>query len=126
MAVAIAALAGGRDNVNVYYHVDINSYLDTGVNPIGPGAPFHVAEDPNADNLIYESQVRAKIEKLLVAKGYRIADADSADYWLAFKYGATSGSGVNTGLRQDGFGEASREFRQAAGRAGCTVHIKAG
>lgn len=91
LAVAIAALAGGCDNVNVYYHVDINSYLDTGVNLIAPGTPFHVAEDPNADNLIFESQVRAKIEKLLVANGYRIADADSADYWLAFKYGADSG-----------------------------------
>ncbi len=70
------------------YQVKINGYSDPG-SPAGfaPGASFLVLESSTAANPLLEREIKAKIERLLILRGFSLAPLERADYVLMFTYG---------------------------------------
>ncbi|MBN2129061.1 MAG: hypothetical protein JW741_06165 [Sedimentisphaerales bacterium] len=82
-----------------YYRVGVNAYLDASrFQKIPDGSSFYVIGDPNTANPLLRDEVKAKIEKLIVSKGYRTASPESADYWLFFGAHMDSGKEIQ-GIR---------------------------
>lgn len=76
------------------YSVAVNGYSATGqVVRIPDGASISVVTDSNVPNPILEKEVAAKIDKLLVERGYRTS-AEKPDYYLLFDYGIDAGRTV--------------------------------
>lgn len=77
------------------YHVKVNGYLDSpAAQTISSGVSFAVLLDKNAKNPIFEKEIKAKIENLLMKKGYRIASSERADFLLDFVYAMSAGRTV--------------------------------
>ncbi|MFA5114808.1 MAG: DUF4136 domain-containing protein [Candidatus Omnitrophota bacterium] len=76
-----------------YYAVTVNDYLDITEtpDPIPAGASFCVLANKNENNPILDNEIKAKIEKLLVESGYKIASYEKADFYLSFSYSVSSG-----------------------------------
>lgn len=72
--------------------VRVNGFTSTGIALQLPAhASIAVAEDPNAQNPIFEKEIAGKIQKLLSSKGYSVPSSEKAEYNLAFHYGIDSG-----------------------------------
>jgi len=50
------------------------------------GASFCVIENRNAQNPLFEAEIKSKIEKLLRLKGYNIVAYEQAEFYLSFNY----------------------------------------
>ena len=74
------------------YLVHINGFLDTaGSQAIAPGICLFIVEEDENENPIFHREVKQKISKLLLAKGFTLCPPESADYQLLFGYGVDSG-----------------------------------
>lgn len=83
--VALAATGCDRS-----YRVQFNGYSEL-AEPIGRYVPIHVATDPNAENLIFQKQIKAKTERLLHGEGYTVAESsEAAAYEIVFRVGTRS------------------------------------
>ncbi len=69
--------------------IQTTGFLDRSLEPSGlkQEALFTVQINEGAPNPILESEIRDKIEKLLLRRGYRLAKPDQARYLLQFSYG---------------------------------------
>jgi hypothetical protein len=63
-------------------------YLDraSGVTALTKGTAFAVMENAQAENPIFDREVKGKLEKMLTKRGYRIAPPETADYLLTYGY----------------------------------------
>jgi hypothetical protein len=63
-------------------------YLDraSGIQALPKGAAFAVVENAQAANAIFDREVKRKIEKLLMMRGYRVDAPDKADFFLSYSY----------------------------------------
>ena len=68
-------------------------FLDrtAGVTALAKGATVAVVENSQAENPIFDREVKGKIEKLLARRGYRAAAAGKADYILTYGYSISPG-----------------------------------
>jgi hypothetical protein len=80
--VILLALTGCAAN----YRVVTNTYLDQSTGLWPPNASFAVVTNPSVPNPIFDREVKAKIEKLLRAKGYKVTSLAEADYQILFSY----------------------------------------
>ncbi len=86
LTIAGMVAAGCRSS----YRVQFNGYSEL-AEPISRQVPIHVATDPNAENLIFQRQVRAKAERLLQGEGYTLAESpEKATYEIVFRVGMTT------------------------------------
>ncbi|MEW6101715.1 MAG: membrane lipoprotein lipid attachment site-containing protein [Candidatus Omnitrophota bacterium] len=78
------------------YRVKVNGYLSPGrdVVYLPSGASFYVLPEQNSRNLIFESEIKSKIEALLSEKGFRILPREQADFYLTYIYSPGSGRQV--------------------------------
>lgn len=93
--IALVALVSG-----CAVNVRTTGFLDRrpGTSAPSPGSSFAVLENNQAANPILDREIRFKIEKLLLARGYRIAAREQALYALTFDYNISPGlrTGVTT------------------------------
>jgi hypothetical protein len=69
------------------YRVQVNGFSDPDyAGRMAPRAKFHVRENPQAENPLFEKEIRLKIEKMLQSKGFIIGNADTADFLCTFQY----------------------------------------
>lgn len=68
-------------------------FLDSasGVTALPKGAAFAVRENSQAENPIFDREVKGKIEKMLTNRGYRIAAPEKAGYLLTYGYSISPG-----------------------------------
>jgi hypothetical protein len=86
--LALVALAAAGCSPS--YRVEFNGYSEL-TEPISRQAPIHVATDPNAENLIFQRQIKAKAERLLQGEGYTLAESpEKATYEIVFRVGTTT------------------------------------
>ncbi|MFA6216753.1 MAG: hypothetical protein WDL87_03770 [Candidatus Omnitrophota bacterium] len=80
-----------------YYHVKVNGYLDSSwpQQHLRTGSSFCVLANKNARNPILETEIKSKIESLLIRQGYLIAAYEKADFYLSFMYTMSSGRVVS-------------------------------
>lgn len=72
------------------YRVHVNGFSERG-RQIGDNASVYVSEDPNAQNPIFDKEIKAKIEELLKWYDYVPASAiEQSDYRLVFQLGMGS------------------------------------
>jgi hypothetical protein len=69
------------------YQAQVNGYTDTSGPLLAPGDSLLVIEDQKAADPLLEKEIKAKIDNLVVQKGYRLAPDDRAQYYLFFAYG---------------------------------------
>jgi hypothetical protein len=70
------------------YTIKVNGYTDPGTpGQLRPGASFFVMENKEAKNVLLETEIKAKLHKLLVTQGYSVTTFEKADYCLFFGYG---------------------------------------
>jgi hypothetical protein len=69
--------------------IQTTGFLDRSLEPSGlkQGGLFAVQLNEGAPNPILDTEIRDKIEKLLLRRGYRIAEPDQAKYLIQFSYG---------------------------------------
>lgn len=88
LILAFAALTGA--GCTSAYRVQVNGYSEL-TEPLDRTAPTYVATDPNAENLIFLRQIKAKAERALQAEGYVVAEtSEKATYEIAFRVGMVS------------------------------------
>jgi hypothetical protein len=87
--LAIVVIGCGLSGCANYYKVKVNGYTGPGTTgEIKPGGTFFVMENKEAKNPLLEQEIRAKITRLLEARGYPVTTKfDKADYYLFFGYG---------------------------------------
>lgn len=94
-------------------------YADRGGASLAAGGTFAVLSNAPAANPLLDREVKGKIEKLLLRRGYRLAAPDKAGYHLTFGYG------IQPGLRSGTvttFGPPQTEIRRIPdGRGGVTT-----
>jgi hypothetical protein len=72
--------------------VRVNGFTSTGTALQLPAhTSIAVAEDPNAQNPIFEKEIAGKIQKLLSSKGYSLPSSEKTEYNFTFHYGIDSG-----------------------------------
>jgi len=77
------------------FEVRVNGFTPTGTAlQLPPHSSIAVAEDPNAQNPIFEKEIAGKIQKLLNSKGYATPPFEKANFYLTFQYGIDSGRTV--------------------------------
>ena len=73
---------------NSYYSVMVNGYTDPGTPaPVKPGGSFFVIENQETKNPLLEKEIKEKLIKLLLIRGYPVTTFEKADYYLLFGYG---------------------------------------
>ncbi len=78
------------------YNIKVNGYTDPGTPAeVKPGGSFCVIENKEAKNPLLEAEVKGKITKLLVTRGYPVTTFEKADYYLFFGYGMGEPRSVN-------------------------------
>lgn len=79
-------------------NIRTTGFLDrsAGVSAPPKGAAFAVLENEQAVNPILDREIRFKIEKLLLRRGYRIAVEEQALYVLTFSYSLSPGLRLGT------------------------------
>jgi len=74
------------------YRVRVNGYLNLPQGKsLAPNSAICVIENEEANNPIFEKEIRKKIEYLLSNAGYSLRDFESADYYLMISYGISDG-----------------------------------
>ncbi len=96
------------------YRVHFNGYSELS-EPPDRDAPVYVATDPNAENLVFQRQVKDKAKRLLDAEGYAVAEApESAAYEITFRVGTMARETIDrtpmVGLRGGFYGGYSRGY----------------
>lgn len=87
------------------YEVRVNGYTDPAQPAaITPGATFSVIENKEAKNPLLEKEITAKINKLLLERGYRLVPAQQADYFLLYSYGIGAGGAASVTMPSFGVG----------------------
>jgi len=70
------------------FTIKVNGYTDPGTpGMVKPGDSFCVIENQEAKNPLLEKEIKEKINKLLLARGYPVTTFEKADYYLFFAYG---------------------------------------
>jgi hypothetical protein len=70
------------------YTIKVNGYTDpSAAAQVNPGGSFCVMENKEAKNPLLEAEVKGKITKLLLTRGYPVTSFEKADYYLFFGYG---------------------------------------
>jgi len=87
------------------YRIRFNGYLETAQPPFELQSSFCVLENKDARNPIFDSQIRSKIEKLLLKKGYTLKPADKADFLVSFTFVTGPGQTVTDVRREYTLGE---------------------
>jgi len=77
-----------------YYKIRVNGFSDKDVSVLNPGTSVFVVENPNAENPLFEREIKSKIIKLLEKHGYQVSTFDEADYLLDYDYQIGSGRAV--------------------------------
>ena len=79
------------------YEITTNAFLSAaaGVAKIPEGATFSVLENEDAPNLIFDREIKGKIERMLDRSGYRIESREEADYFLTYYYSMDPGEVVS-------------------------------
>jgi hypothetical protein len=68
--------------------VRVNGYTDPGSPAqLQPGGAFFVMENQGAKNPLLEREIKEKLHKLLLTRGYPTTTYEKADYYLFFGYG---------------------------------------
>ena len=87
MLAIVAACTTGCSTV---YRVHVNGYCER-AEPVAQDACIYVVADPNAQNPIFQREVKRKMERLLEDYGYACVEAKgAADYLLGFQVGMDS------------------------------------
>jgi hypothetical protein len=88
LAVLVIGLwLSGCSSVSTYT-IKVNGYTDPGTpGLIKPGGSFYVVENQEAKNPLLEKEIKEKIIKLLLTRGYPTTTFEKADYYLFFAYG---------------------------------------
>ena len=82
--VALMLLCGGCTPA---YRIHINGFSDPDYEGrLAPQATFHVQENLQAENPLFEKEIRKKIEKMLQSRGFLISNTEKADFFCAFHY----------------------------------------
>ncbi len=88
LTLAFAVLTG--TGCTSAYRVQVNGYSEL-TEPLDRTAPMYVAADPNAENLIFQRQIKAKAERALQAEGYVVSEtSEKATYEIALRVGTVS------------------------------------
>jgi hypothetical protein len=96
VALIVGILAAGGC-AGARYQVQVNGYTEGQAATVWPpGATFVVLDNKEAQNPLLEQEIKAKVERLLNQRGYRLAPLGQAAYVLAFTYG--SGAAARTSL----------------------------
>ena len=78
------------------YTIRVNGYTDPAAPAlINPGASFYVMENQEVKNPLLETEIKEKINKLLLTRGYPTTTFEKADYYLFFAYGMGEPRTVN-------------------------------
>lgn len=88
LTLTLTALAGA--GCTSACRVQVNGYSEL-TEPLDRTASMYVATDPNAENLIFQRQIKTKAEKILRAEGYTVAEtSEKATYEITFRLGTVS------------------------------------
>jgi hypothetical protein len=73
-----------------------NGYLDVtkGAFSLSKGNSFFVVPNSNSQNTLFDKEIKAKIEKLLITNGYIIKSDNEAQYFLTYNYSIDNGKTV--------------------------------
>jgi hypothetical protein len=70
------------------YTIKVNGYTDPAAPAqVRPGGSFFIIENPEAKNPLLDKEIKEKITKLLLTRGYPVTTFEKADYYLFFRYG---------------------------------------
>jgi hypothetical protein len=87
--LVLSALIASGCAAATRYQVQVNGYTEgQSAAAWPPGAVFCVLENQNAQNPLLEKEIKAKVERLLDQRGFRLAPLPQAQYVLAFTYGS--------------------------------------
>ncbi len=108
------------------YHVHVNGFLDvTRTQAIAPVVRVFMVEEEENSNPLFQHEVKEKIHKLLLSRGYTIGQSESAGYHLLFRYGVDSGQTIE-GTRlahEPGQIMTIHRSNHRGGRSYSTIHI---
>ena len=108
------------------YHVHVNGFLDvTRTQAIAPVVRVFMVEEEENSNPLFQHEVKEKIHRLLLSRGYTIGQSESAGYQLLFRYGVDSGQTIE-GTRlvhEPGRIMTIHRSNHRGGRSYSTVHI---
>lgn len=70
------------------YELKTNGFFDAakGITSISSGSSFAVILNKDTENIIFDKEIKRKIEKLLVKNGYLVKTESEAQYYLIFNY----------------------------------------
>ena len=78
------------------FTVKVNGYTDPSAPAlVKPGGSFCVIENQEAKNPLLEKEIKEKLNKLLLTRGYPVTTFEKADYYLFFAYGMGEPRSVN-------------------------------
>ena len=102
IALSCMVLAAGLfSGCATYYPVRFNGYVskEEGLKPPVAGSSIYVKEEENPKNALFSAEVRSKISRILLAKGFQDGSADKADFLLEYSYGISPG--IVSGVRPE-------------------------
>lgn len=79
------------------YSVDVNGYAGSGADALRPGSRVAVVPNRFEANPLLAAEIKAKLERLLITRGYRITSTDSADLVLLNVFGIGTPQEIATG-----------------------------
>ena len=85
--LVIGLWLSGCSSVSTFY-IQVNGYTDPSAPAlVKPGGSFCVIENQEAKNPLLEKEIKEKLNKLLLTRGYPVTTFEKADYYLFFGYG---------------------------------------
>jgi len=85
--IVIGLCWSGCSSVSTFT-IKVNGYTDPGKpGLVAPGGSFCVIENQEAKNPLLETEIKEKLNKLLLTHGYPVTTFEKADYYLFFAYG---------------------------------------
>ena len=83
LAVLSIGLCGSGCSSVSTFTIKVNGYTDPGtLGPVKPGGSFFVIENQETKNPLLEQEIKGKITKLLLTRGYPVTTFEKADYYL--------------------------------------------
>jgi hypothetical protein len=79
------------------YSIDVNGYTGSGADALRSGSRVAVIQNRFEANPLLAAEIKTKLERLLVARGYRITSPDSADLVLLNVFGIGTPREIATG-----------------------------
>jgi hypothetical protein len=97
LAILVIGLCGSGCSSVSTFTIKVNGYTDPGtLAPVKPGGSFFVIENQETKNPLLEQEIKGKITKLLLTRGYPVTTFEKADYYLFFAYGMGEPRSVST------------------------------